>query len=63
VERKEALRAAFMAAANSRALLEDAEKMSIDISPLDGETVGGLVAQMERSPPEVLAYLRKLLAP
>ena len=62
-DRRAALRKAFMEAANSKALREEAEKMSVDISPLDGETVGGLVAAMDKSPPEVLAYLRKLLAP
>lgn len=62
-DRRVALRKAFMDALNSNALRAEAEKMSVDISPLDGETVGGLVASMEKSPPEVLAYLRKLLAP
>ncbi len=62
-DRQAALRKAFIEAANSKALREEAEKMSLDISPLDGATVGGLVAGMERSPPELLSYLGKLLVP
>ena len=62
-DRQAALRKAFMAAANGPGLRAEATKMSIDISPLDGETVGALVVGMERAPSEVLAYLRKLLSP
>lgn len=62
-DRQAALRKAFMAASNGPGLRAEAAKMSVDISPLDGETVGRLVVGMESAPPEVLAYLRKLLSP
>jgi tripartite-type tricarboxylate transporter receptor subunit TctC len=60
-ERQAALRKAFMAAANSPGLRAEATRMSIDVSPLDGETVGQLVVAMEQARPEVLSYIRKIL--
>ncbi len=62
-DRQKALREAFMAAANSKEIRAEADKLSLDGSPLDGQTVDGLVAEMEKSPPEVLDYLRNLLTP
>ncbi len=61
-ERLAALRAAFMAAANSPAYKEEAARMSMEVSPVEGAEVGRLVAGMSKAPPDVLAYLRKLLA-
>lgn len=61
-DRQAALRKAMMDAANSKAYREEAARMSLDISPIEGGEVGRLVAGMDKAPPEALAYLRKLLA-
>ena len=61
-ERQAALRKAMMDAANSAAYREEATRMSLDISPLEGAQVARLVADMDKAPPEALAYLRKLLS-
>ena len=56
-----ALRKAFMDTATSKAMQEEAAKMSVELSPTDGETATRLVAGMAKAPPEALDYLRKLL--
>ncbi len=61
-ERLAALRKAFMEAANSPALREEAARLNLDISPVEGNEVARLVADMAKAPPDVLAYLRKMLA-
>ncbi len=60
-DRLAALRKAFMAALNSQPLRDEANKMSVELSPVDGETATRLVADMAKAPPEALDYLRKLL--
>ena len=56
-----ALRKAFMDATASPGMREEAARMSVELSPVDGETAAGLVADMAKAPPEAMDYLRKLL--
>ena len=60
-ERQAALRAAFMAAVNSPAYREEAARLNLDVSPVEGAQVGRLVADMGKASPEALAFLKKLL--
>ncbi len=48
------LRKAFMDTMNDKDLLAEAQKMKLEITPVSGEKVQSLVAEVYRSPPEVL---------
>ncbi len=60
-DRQAALRKAFMEAVSGKALRDEAARMNVDVSPLDGAEVARLVADMAKAPPEALAYLKQLL--
>ncbi|MGE0653221.1 MAG: Bug family tripartite tricarboxylate transporter substrate binding protein [Alphaproteobacteria bacterium] len=53
-ERAAALRAAFMAAMKDKALLADAKKLRLDISPATGEEVADLVRDIYASPKSLI---------
>ena len=53
-ERLAALRRAFDATMADKAFLAEAEKLKLEITPVTGEAVQGLVAEVYRMPPEVL---------
>lgn len=53
-DRKAALRAAFMATMRDAALLADAEKMKLDLTPSDGEWVERLIAKFFSYPTPVV---------
>jgi tripartite-type tricarboxylate transporter receptor subunit TctC len=48
-----------------RAMLElvevDAKKLDLDVSPLDGATVRGMIARLAQSPPELIARYKAIL--
>jgi len=61
-ERARALQTAFLAAHRDPRFLEEAQRLGVDISPVDAAEVARSIEQLTRSPPDVLTYMRKLLA-
>ena len=61
-ERAKALQDAFIAVHKDPQYLEDAAKLQIDISPIDGPEVLRLIDRMASAPADVLARLKKLQA-
>ncbi len=57
-DRARALQAAFMAANADPEYIEEAKKLGIDISPIDGKVVLQILDQIAQSPPELLDLLR-----
>jgi hypothetical protein len=60
-DRLAALRKAFLAAAADAIFLAEAQKAKIDVSPLSGEEVARLAADIAQSPAEAKEHMRKLL--
>jgi tripartite-type tricarboxylate transporter receptor subunit TctC len=54
-ERVELLRKAFMQTMQDATFLAEAQKLNLEITPVSGETVQALVAEVYRTPPEILA--------
>jgi tripartite-type tricarboxylate transporter receptor subunit TctC len=54
-ERASALQSAFMAMCRDRAFVEEAEKLGIDMSPVDGAAILTLLAQTSATPKDVIA--------
>jgi tripartite-type tricarboxylate transporter receptor subunit TctC len=54
-ERLAPLRTAFMETMQDKAFLAEAQKLNLEITPVSGEKVQELVAEMYHTPPEVLA--------
>jgi tripartite-type tricarboxylate transporter receptor subunit TctC len=60
-DRAKVLQAAFMAMCNDPAVLADAEKLGIEMSPIDGATVLKSIAQAAATPREVIARYNALV--
>ena len=60
-ERVEALRRAFDATMRDQAFIADAARLQLEIDPMTGEEVQALVAQLTRTPPEIVARVRAAL--
>ena len=61
-DRTKALREAFMKANADPDYLEEAKKLNVDVSPLDGEAVTKIIAEMKATPAVVLERYKKILA-
>jgi hypothetical protein len=61
-DRTRALRNAFMKANADPGYLAEAKKLNVDISPLDGETVTKIIAEMKATPASVIERYKKILA-
>jgi tripartite-type tricarboxylate transporter receptor subunit TctC len=61
-DRAKALQAAFIATHKDRAFLEEAAKLNIDISPVTGDNVLRALESIEKAPPQLVDYLKKLFA-
>jgi tripartite-type tricarboxylate transporter receptor subunit TctC len=59
-DRAKALQAAFMAVHKDKEYLADAEKIRVEVSPVDHTVVMGAINKIANAPPELLDYLRKL---
>src|SRR5262245_27704997 len=59
-DRASALQTAFMATTKDPAFLAEAEKMSLELSPIDGDAVRKVVAQMQATPPEVIEQFKAI---
>jgi tripartite-type tricarboxylate transporter receptor subunit TctC len=62
-ERAKALQTAFMAVTKDAAFLEDAHRLSLDVSPIDGDAVVRLIKTMAATPKEVIAQFNDIVAP
>ena len=51
----QALQSAFMAMCQDKAFLEDAAKLGVDMSPLDGDGIQKVLARMAATPKDVIA--------
>ena len=60
-ERVKILRDAFQSASRDPELLAEAEKMNLEISPLTGDEVQSLIAQLYATPPSVIAKVRDIM--
>jgi tripartite-type tricarboxylate transporter receptor subunit TctC len=54
-DRARALQTAFMAMCQDKALLQDAEKLGVDMSPLDGDGILKILTRMAATPKDVIA--------
>jgi tripartite-type tricarboxylate transporter receptor subunit TctC len=61
-DRARALQDAFLAAHRDPQYLDEARKLKIDVSPIDGKAVLAALDRIAAAPPDVLAYIGKLLA-
>lgn len=61
VERARALQEAFMAAHGDPEYLADAQKLNIDVSPIDGAAVLGLITRIADTPREEFKKVEKLI--
>ena len=59
--RVQALRRAFDAAMKEPGLIADAARLQLEIDPMTGEQVQDLVAQLSRTPPEIVSRVRAAL--
>jgi len=55
VDRAKALQAAFMAMCRDKGFVDDAEKLGIDMSPIDAEAILRLLSQTSATPKDVIA--------
>jgi tripartite-type tricarboxylate transporter receptor subunit TctC len=60
-ERVEALRRAFEATMKDKEFLAEADKLKIEVEPLNGEQVADLVKQVSATPPDVVARVRQAM--
>ena len=49
-----------MAMTKDPAFVAEAKKMSLDLSPIDGEAVRKVIAQMQATPPDVIAQFKEI---
>ena len=61
-ERAKALQAAFAAIHRDPLYLEEAARLNIDISPKSADEVVAALERIEKAPPQLLDYLKKLFA-
>lgn len=59
-ERAAALQSAFMAMVKDPAFVAEAQKMNLELSPIDGEAVRKVIAQMQATPPEVIEQFKTI---
>jgi tripartite-type tricarboxylate transporter receptor subunit TctC len=61
-DRASALRSAFLQAHRDPQLLDAADRLKIEVSPIGGADVMSAVMQMATAPPELIDYMKRLLA-
>jgi tripartite-type tricarboxylate transporter receptor subunit TctC len=61
-ERVRELRAAFMAMTRDPAYLAETKRMKIEVDPRSGEDLERLIADMYRTPPQLVALAKKLMS-
>lgn len=61
-DRLEALRSGFVKATSNQSFLDEAAKLSVDASALDGQEVKRIIVEMKKTPPEVIRRYKEMLA-
>lgn len=61
-ERAKALQAAFLATHRDPLYLEEAARLNVDVSPVSADEVAAALKRIEKAPPQLLDYLKKLFA-
>jgi len=61
-DRAAALAAAFLAVHRDAQYLDEAGRLKVDVSPIGGEEVARAISRIAAAPPELLDYMKKLLA-
>ena len=61
-ERAKALQAAFTEMSKDPAFVADAEKLGLDVSPVDGDAVVKVITQMAATPKDVIAQFKEMIA-
>ena len=59
-DRVKALQKAFDETMKDTAFIADAQKIGIDVNPLSGEEIRGIMAEIDAAPDDVMERLRKL---
>jgi tripartite-type tricarboxylate transporter receptor subunit TctC len=59
-DRAAALQTAFMAMTKDPAFVAEAEKMNLELSPIDGDAVRKVIVQMQATPPEVIEQFKAI---
>ena len=59
-DRAAALQAGFMAMTKDPAFIAEAQKMSLELSPIDAEAVRKVIVQMQSTPPEVIEQFKTI---
>lgn len=59
-DRAKALQAAFMATIKDPAFIAEANKMNLELSPIDGEAVRAVIARMRETPADVIAQFKTI---
>jgi hypothetical protein len=60
-DRASALKMAFMEMAKSPAFVQDAHKLSLDVSPIDGDAVLRQIELLEKTPKAVIAEYNRIV--
>jgi tripartite-type tricarboxylate transporter receptor subunit TctC len=60
-ERARALQDGFMAMTRDPAFIEDAKRMNVEQSPIDGEAVRRIITQMSATPKDVIAQFNEIV--
>jgi tripartite-type tricarboxylate transporter receptor subunit TctC len=61
-DRVKLLRDSFMKVVSSSEFIEEAQKMSLDVSPMSGEQVQELVNRIYATPPDVIRPVKEIMA-
>jgi tripartite-type tricarboxylate transporter receptor subunit TctC len=61
-ERAATLQTGFLAMTKDAAFVAEAEKMGLELSPVDGEAVRRVIAQMAATPPDVIAQFKAIVS-
>jgi tripartite-type tricarboxylate transporter receptor subunit TctC len=62
-DRTKALQTAYMAMTKDPGFLQDAHKLSLDVSPISGDAIRKLIEHMEQTPKDVIAQIDGILPP
>ncbi len=61
-DRALALQTGFMAMTKDAAFSTEAQKMGLELSPIDGDAVRKVIAQMAATPPDVIAHFKAIVS-